>query len=353
MAEIIRNKLWLSDIDKIIFSLPELDMLAGSSILITGAGGLICSAIADILIRHNETHNSKIHIYAAGRDSEKIHRRFGEYFSKDYFTFTEYDASRPDNIFPVTDYVIHGASSAHPSAMVSDPVGTMLANITGINSILEHSRKASAKRVLYISSSEVYGQRAGNNIFPFSENDYGYVDLLNVRSCYPMGKRSAETLCVCYYAEYGVDSVIARPGHIYGPKVPGNDNRVALAFAYDAALRKNIIMKSEGLQVRSWGYCLDCAGAILKILLAGESVHAYNIPGEIMSIREMAEILADAGGVELIREGASDSERKAFNPMNNSSLDGTELEALGWKNIFDAHTGLNHTVEILRDIISA
>ncbi len=110
-------------------------------------------------------------------------------------------------------------------------------------------------------------------------------------------------------------------------------------------------MKSDGLQLRSWCYSPDCAGAILKVLLCGENSNAYNIPGEIMTIREMSETLARFGGVKVIREGASENEQKSFNPMNNSSVDGAKLEALGWKNIFDAQTGLSHTVEILREQI--
>ncbi len=191
---------------------------------------------------------------------------------------------------------------------------------------------------------------AENNSQPFTENDYGYVDLLNPRSCYPVSKRAAETLCVSYAAEYGADVVIVRPGHIYGPTASERDNRVSSAFAYNAARGENIIMKSDGLQLRSWCYCLDCAGAILKVLLRGENSHAYNIPGEIMNIREMSEMLAKFGGVKLIREGALESERKTFNPMNNSSVDGAEIESLGWKNIFDAETGFEHTVRILREI---
>ena len=87
------------------------------------------------------------------------------------------------------------------------------------------------------------------------------------------------------------------------------------------------------------------------MLLNGKTANAYNIPGEIMTIREMSEKLAEFGGVELIGEAASESERKVFNPMNNSSLDGSKLEALGWRNVFEADTGFEHTVNILRHML--
>lgn len=349
MTGIYSGGLWLSDIDRVIHALPELGTLSGKSVLITGAGGLICSTVADVLIRWNESHNGRenIGIIAAGRNKAKISGRFGEFSGREYFTFIDYDASRAEIPALNADYVIHGAGNAHPSAMSAEPVETMLANIIGINAIMKASGH-NVKRVLYISSSEVYGRRADGNSAPFTENDYGYVDILNPRNCYPMAKRAGETLCASYAAEYGADIVIARPGHVYGPSALPNDSRVSSAFAYLSAKRENIIMKSDGLQLRSWCYSPDCAGAILKLLLCGENSNAYNIPGEIMTIREMSEILAESGGVKVIRENASENERKAFNPMNNSSVDGAKIEALGWKNIFDAHTGLSHTVEIIR-----
>ncbi|MBQ7168984.1 MAG: NAD-dependent epimerase/dehydratase family protein [Synergistaceae bacterium] len=349
VAGIYAGGLWLSDIGLVSASLPELDSLAGKSVVITGAGGLICSTVIDTLIHWNESHHGRdsIRIIAAGRNRAGIAERFGEFSGRGYFTFMEYDALSAE-IPPITaDYVIHGAGNAHPSAMSSEPAETMLANITGINAILRASMNA-VKRVLYISSSEVYGRRTNGNTAPFTENDYGCVDILNPRSCYPVAKRAAETLCSCYVSEYGADVVIARPGHVYGPSASANDSRVSSAFAYLAARHENIIMKSDGQQLRSWCYSPDCAGAIIKLLLCGENANAYNIPGEIMTIREMSGILAEAGGVKVIREGASENERRVFNPMNNSSVDGTKLESLGWKNIFDAKTGLTHTVDILR-----
>ena len=351
IGSIYAGGLWLSDIDAVISSLPELETLAGKSVLITGAGGLICSTVADILIRWNESGHDNIRIITAGRNESRIRERFGEFSGRDYFSFMKYDATDSEIPGFSADYVIHGAGNAHPSAMSAEPVETMSANITGINAILKASGHG-VKRVLYVSSSEVYGRRSDGNTAPFTENDYGYVDILNPRSCYPAAKRAAETLCASYAAEYGADVVIARPGHVYGPSATENDSRVSSVFAYMAAIGQDIIMKSDGLQLRSWCYSPDCAGAILKILLCGENANAYNIPGDIMTIREMSGILAESGGVKVIREGASDSERRAFNPMNNSSVDGAKIQALGWRNIFDAETGLAHTVEILRGKIS-
>ena len=110
-------------------------------------------------------------------------------------------------------------------------------------------------------------------------------------------------------------------------------------------------MKSDGSQIRSYCYCLDCASAMLKVLLCGENCHAYNIsnPDSIISIKDMAEILSKSAGVELRMELPTEEERKGFNPMSNSSLESASLTGLGWHGCFDAETGFGHTVKILKE----
>ena len=148
-----------------------------------------------------------------------------------------------------------------------------------------------------------------------------------------------------------MESVIVRPGHIYGPTASPYDNRVASAWSYAVAKGEDIVMKSDGSQIRSYCYCLDCASAMLKVLLCGENCHAYNIsnPDSIISIKQMAEILAKSAGVELRMELPTEEERKGFNPMSNSSLESTSLTGLGWRGCFNAEEGFGHTVKILKE----
>lgn len=344
------NKLWIEDIDKVIQIVPEMKKLEGRSVLITGATGLICSAIIDVLFRYNDLNRKKIKIYAAGRSVEKIRKRFGYMTDRPDFVYVPYDSTKDDNHMDVdVDFIIHGASNAYPSLVMKEPVETMLSNFQGMNYLLSYARNKGSKRLLYISSSEVYGRKEGDN--PYKENEYGYVDLLNPRNSYAIGKRAAETLCVSYANEFEVESVIVRPGHIYGPTAAEGDTRVSSAWAFDVARGRNIILKSDGAQIRSYCHCLDCASAILKVLLCGENMHAYNIsnPDSIINIHELAEILARVAGVELKTELPSEEERKEFNPMNNSSLEAKKLTALGWKGCFDAEKGLEHTVRIIKD----
>ena len=114
---------------------------------------------------------------------------------------------------------------------------------------------------IYISSSEVYGIK--NTLNRFLESDYGFVDVDDVRSSYPISKRTAELLCHSYSSEYDIDTVIVRPGHVYGPSASIHDNRVSSVFAYRAAQGLDLNLKSSGLQKRSYIYSVDCAFAIL------------------------------------------------------------------------------------------
>ena len=344
------NPTWISDIDKVIEVVPELDRLAGKSLMITGAAGLVCSAIVDIIFRYNDTHDDKIQVLAAGRWPEEMSARFGDLVNREDFTFVVYDASKTDNVIDVhADYIIHGASNASPNMIVKEPVETMMSNFLGMKYLLDYAKEQGTTRILYISSSEVYGEKEGTE--PYKEGQYGYIDLLKSRNSYSVGKRAAETLCASYADEYGMESVIVRPGHIYGPTASPFDKRVASAWSYAVAKGEDIVMKSDGSQIRSYCYCLDCASAMLKVLLCGENCHAYNIsnPDSIISIKDMAEILSKSAGVELRMELPTEEERKGFNPMSNSSLESASLTGLGWHGCFDAETGFGHTVKILKE----
>ena len=343
------SPIYMNDLKTVQELLIGANELKGKSILVTGATGLIGSAIIDLLLYANEIENLKLKIYACGRSEDKMRNRFRHYFERESFAFVKYDACKEINFDFSVDYVIHCASNANPKEYMTHPVETMVSNFYGMYQLLQYSKNKSVTRVLYVSSSEVYGKISDSK--PIGENSYGYINLLNPRASYSIGKQSTETLCVSFCHEYGSDIVIARPGHIYGPTASKEDSRVSSMFAYNAAYGKDIVMKSKGTQLRSYCYCLDCAAAILAILLKGERGEAYNISNSnsIITIYEMAALLADFGSVNLKIEAPTELERNGYNPMLNSSLNSEKLEQLGWKGIFDARTGLKHTVEILRE----
>lgn len=344
-----KSRIYLDDLDFTIKSFPIINELQGMSILVTGATGLICSAVADILLRYNEAANESIQVYVAGRDENRAKERFNRYCDKPYFHFIKYDASSSNEFHDHFDYIVHGASNAAPVDFQAHQIDTMLDNFNGLYELLSYAEKEAVKSTLFVSSSEVYGKK--DTLEPFIENEYGYVDILGPRSAYPSSKRAAETLCACFSNEKNVHTVIVRPGHIYGPTARRADNRVSSAFAFDAADGKDLVMKSNGSQIRSYCYTLDAASAIITVLLKGKIANAYNIsnPNSVISIRNMAEILAESAGVSTSFAKPSEAEKTAFNPMNNSSLNSEKLQSLGWKGLFDAKTGFDHTIKIIRE----
>ena len=274
---VLNNKLYIEDITAACgLDLPW-QALEGKTVLLTGATGLICSCIADILLWKKRL-GSKIDLVFAGRSHEKTIVRFQPFEEGKDYTFAYFDAvsGAEPTLECDVNYIIHGASNAHPASYSAQPVETMLANLMGTNALLKMAVEHCSDRLLFISSSEVYGQKTGSK--PYSETDYRYVDILNPRACYPSSKRVAETLCAAYSAEYGVvDYVIVRPGHIYGPTMTETDSRAASQFALNAAHGDDIVMKSAGTQLRSYCYVIDCASAILTVLLKGKQGEAYNI----------------------------------------------------------------------------
>lgn len=334
---------YLTDLQRIRASVPNVESLRHSRVLVTGAGGLICSALVDFLL----SLDLDIKVYAAGRNPEKLKNRFTHWQDNPNLVFVRYDALEPLELDVPFDYLVHGASNASPKAYSTQPVETMLANITGIHNILRYAHAHQGKRVLYVSSSEVYGKKEGSA--PYHEQKYGFVDILNPRACYPSSKRAAETLCAAYAQEYGVQAVIVRPGHIYGPTATPTDDRASSQFPRDVLAGKDIVMKSAGSQLRSYCYVLDCVSAMVTVLLEGNAGEAYNIsnPRSVVTIRQMAEGFAHAAGREILFDNPSDAEAKSYNLMDNSALEADRLQSLGWQGLFDLEAGVRATLDAM------
>ena len=339
--KLLESDIYKADLKKAIKNV-DLKNLDGKTIFITGGLGLICSTIVDVLIAYGKIKK----IYVGARNKKQYQDRFGGFSKVEY---VKYDALKGLDLDVQLDYIIHGAGLASPDLYISRPVETILSNFDGIHTLLEFSKEKNVKRLLYISSSEVYGKK--NQVSPFREENYGEIDIDNIRSSYAIAKRASEMMCRAYFCEYGVESVIVRPGHIYGPSAKKTDKRISSEFAFKAAKGKKIEMKSTGLQKRSYCYSVDCAIQILTVLLNGKSGQAYNVGhDEVTTIRELAENYAKAGNVELIASKPTKDELETFNPMNNSALDNTKIKRLGYRDTFSVEEGLIHTVHILRDI---
>ena len=332
---------YIDDIIKAASQNLPWDKLSGTNILITGSTGLIGSCLVEVLMAHPSID---YHIYASGRNEERVNEVFGRFLDSPFFHFFKYDVINPLECNIDFHYVIHAASNASPYFFASKPVEVIKANVFGVVNLLDYGRCHNLRRLLYVSSGEVYGEGDGRS---FTEDYSGYVDNTSPRSCYPSSKRTSETLCVSYGSEYGLDTVIARPCHIYGPHFTEKDNRVYAQFIRNILSGNDIVMKSDGAQMRSWCYVVDCVSALLYILLKGKSSHAYNIAdeGSNITIKSLAEIIARIGNRKVIIDTPSVTEKSGYNVVSKSLFVTEKLKALGWEVQSSIESNLKSTIE--------
>lgn len=346
--KVIITEKYLKDLKENLNNVSDMKVLQGKSILITGVTGLIGSAVADMLLEANESMDLRMEVWLASRNSRKVSERF-KYWENKYNT-VYYDALEKFVFEGHLDYIIHCASPAHPHLYASKPVETLMANVMGTNSLLEYARNSKIKRFLYVSSSEIYGNKA--ECSPYKENEYSYVDILNPRACYPSGKRAAETLCAAYTKEYDVDTVIVRPGHVYGPTITEGDTRAHAQFVRDVINNRDIVMKSEGLQLRSYCHVYDCVTAMLTVLLYGKKGSAYNISNRdsVVTIKQFAEMNASLTGLKVVYDVPKKEESAGYNMMTCSALNADKLYGLGWRGLYDLREGVSNTIELMKSM---
>jgi nucleoside-diphosphate-sugar epimerase len=192
-------------------------------------------------------------------------------------------------------YIVHAAGIASPIYYRKFPIETMDANITGLRSLLEYSRKQGERGkpvlgFLYYSSSEIYGDPTPDHI-PTPETYRGNVSCTGPRACYDESKRYGETLCVNFARQYDLPVRIARPFNNYGPGLKITDRRVIPDFVQDVLSERDIIMLSDGSPTRTFCYAADAIVGYYKILVKGRNGEAYNIGVEVpeISIAGLAE----------------------------------------------------------------
>ena len=320
------------------------EKLSGCNILVTGATGLIGSCLVDVLMTNP---NKYYQVYALGRNEKRGQARFLQFKDDASFHFLLGDVTQPLVSDKPFHFIIHAASNGSPNFFANNPVEVMKANLFGVSNLMEYGLCHDMKRFLYVSTGEVYGL---NDASLLDESSYGYVDILETRSCYPSSKRAAETLAMCYAGEYGADVVVARPCHTYGPHFTESDNRVYAQFIRNVLKGEDIVMKSSGTQYRSWCYVEDCVWALLYILLKGKCGEAYNIADKnsVVTIRELAETIAHIAGRKVVMQVASDVEKKGLTPIKHAVFDTAKLEALGWMVNGTMEEKLRRTIDICK-----
>lgn len=246
------------------------------------------------------------------------------------------------------DYIIHAASPASPKIMREKPVDTIMANTIGTFNTLKLAKKNNVQAYLYISSREVYGEPYEGQE-KFDENTYGFVDPLLPRSCYPEGKKAAETMCVSFKEQYGLNVKIARPAHTYGPGMSIYDGRVQADFLKNVVNNENIIMKSKGEAVRTYTYISDVISGIFYVLLNSDDV-AYNMADENakITIKGLAELLVSLYPERGLKvEIQIDDDQKGCAPFKLGIINSDKLKKLGWSPKISLEDGFRKTVEYI------
>lgn len=343
-----QSRKYIADIDECLSHSVGLGNLTECNVLLTGATGTIGSFMADTLIRLNQKENAGIRVLLAGRSIEKLQNQFGIY---DNVKFLSYDLNAPIEFDEPVDYVIHVAGNAHPAAFNGDPVGTIVGNIDSTYRLLEYAKNHGGKRFLFVSSGEVYGQ-GDISLDAFDETYSGYLDVLSPRSCYPLSKRMAENLCVSYWKQYGFESVIVRPCHTYGPLMTASDNRAHAQFLHNALAGEDIIMKSAGTQMRSYNYIADCTAGLFTVLANGKAGEAYNLanPQARVTIAQFAEKVAVAENCKVVFDNPTEADLANRSPISKQVLSTKKLESLGWQPVFSIDEGIQHTLDILKEM---
>ena len=347
------NELYMEDVRYVgALDLPW-EKLKNKSVVLSGATGLLGSFLTDVILEKNKEGNFNCTVIALGRNAEKTKRRFLVHADDPHLVFIQCDVEQPfvcGNIGTV-DYVLHLASNTQPLQYATDPIGTIILNVTGLQNMLDFAVEHHAARFVFASSNEIYGENRGDVEF-FDENYCGYIDSNTMRAGYPESKRCGEALCQAYKAQKGLDVVVPRFTRSYGATMLMSDTKAISQFIKKGIAGEDIILKSEGNQFYSYTYVADAVSGLLTVLLCGQSGEAYNIAEEHSDIRlkDLAAMIAGMNGKEVVFEIPDAVEAAGYSACTKARLDGRKLAELGWKPKYNITEGLKRTIAILGQI---
>lgn len=287
------------DVDSIVHALgSRLPRLAGSTLLVTGASGFLCSYFVDTVAALNERGlDPPCHVIAVDNLRTGVPERLAHLESRSDISFLRRDVILPLDIDQHVDWIIHGASVASPMFYRRFPLETIDVNVTGTRRMLELARRDGIKGLLYLSTSEIYGDPAPDFI-PTPENYRGFVSCTGPRACYDESKRLAETLCLNYYRLFGVPVKIIRPFNVYGPGQPIEDGRIIPDLMKAALRRDPIQLFSDGRATRAFCYVSDAITAMWFVLLSDANGEVFNVGNDQQetSISTLAQQMREVAG---------------------------------------------------------
>lgn len=293
-----------SDISEIVANLPIAALgLAGKHVLITGGRGFLGRYFTAVLDRLNQRHLTN-RVRVTVMDNLISAGEEGARRTLEDFDFIQHDVTQPfPDIGPV-DYILHAAGIASPAHYKQHPLETLDVAVTGLRNSLELARKNPGCRIVFFSSSEIYGDPTVGNV-PTPETYRGHVASLGPRSCYDESKRLGETLVQIYQQQFGVHACIVRPFNVYGPGMQRNDYRVLPNFAARIVDGQPLQVYGKGDQTRTFCYVTDAIGGFLRVLLDGRAGEPYNIGNPtpeigMLELAQRVDMVANGHGVERI-----------------------------------------------------
>jgi UDP-glucuronate decarboxylase len=258
------------------------------------------------------------------------------------FEFMRHDVTFP--LFVEVDEIYNLACPASPVHYQHDPVQTTKTSVHGAINMLGLAKRLKCK-IFQASTSEVYGDPA---VHPQTEDYWGNVNPIGIRSCYDEGKRCAETLFFDYHRQHGLEIKVARIFNTYGPRMHPSDGRVVSNFVMQALNGEPITLYGDGNQTRSFCYVDDLIEGFLRLMDTSPDVTGpVNLGNPVeFTMRELAElVLAETGSSsELQMRPLPPDDPKQRKP--NISL---AEEKLGWTPKVSLRDGLKPTVAYFRD----
>ena len=223
-------------------------------ILVTGGAGFIGSHLCDRLIKEGNDVICLDNYFTGNK------RNVEHLLPHPYFELVRHDVIQP--YFAEVDQIYNLACPASPVHYQYNPIKTTKTSVMGAINMLGLAKRIKA-RILQASTSEVYGDP---EIHPQTEDYWGNVNPIGIRSCYDEGKRCAETLFMDYHNQNQVDIKIMRIFNTYGPNMHPNDGRVVSNFIMQALKSEDITIYGDGSQSRSFQYVDDLVEGAIRLM---------------------------------------------------------------------------------------
>lgn len=306
-------------------------------ILVTGGAGFIGSHLCERLI--NEGHDVLcLDNFFTGSKANVTHL-----LGNSRFELIRHDVTEP--ILLEVDRIFNLACPASPVHYQYNPVKTIKTNVMGTINMLGLAKRVKA-RILQASTSEVYGDPV---VHPQSEEYWGNVNPIGLRSCYDEGKRVAETLMMDYHRQNGVDIRIIRIFNTYGPRMALNDGRVVSNFIVQALKGEDITVFGNGQQTRSFCFVDDLIEGMIRMMNKEAFVGPVNLgnPNETTILEFAQRIIELTGsGSGIIYKPLPSDDPKQRQPDISKAK-----ENLNWHPQVPLHDGLKKTIDYFKSVL--